>query len=120
MKFLHIFLIFLGILLNVNGLDILAIFPLSMKSHYAIGFSVIKSLLDVGHNVTAISTIKPDKQIANYRVIPIPDVMKEFQGVFNSLHAFDNIYVMLDFCILSQSKSQIHSNTSIFPKLFQC
>jgi glucuronosyltransferase len=79
----RILLVVLGIFFvnSTNGLNILAIFPISMKSHYAIGFSVIQSLLDVGHNMTAISNLKPDKPIANYRVIPIPDVMEAFKGL---------------------------------------
>ncbi|KAG5673616.1 hypothetical protein PVAND_003645 [Polypedilum vanderplanki] len=81
MKFLKYLIYFLGLFFvnSTNGLNILAIFPLSMKSHYAIGFSIVKSLLDVGHNVTAISTLKPDKQIENYQIISIPDVMEEFK-----------------------------------------
>lgn len=74
-------LIFILFLINfTNGLQILAIFPLSMKSHLAIGNSVIKSLLDVGHNVTAIATFKPDEPSDNYRVVQIPDVFEEFKG----------------------------------------
>ncbi|CAG9809897.1 unnamed protein product [Chironomus riparius] len=61
------------------SLQILAVLPLSMKSHLAIGNSIVNSLLEAGHNVTAISNLIPDKPSDNYRVVQIPDVMKEFQ-----------------------------------------
>lgn len=62
------------------GLQILGILPLSMKSHLAIGNSVLKSLLDAGHNLTVISNSKPEKPSSNHRVVQIPDVMEEFKG----------------------------------------
>jgi hypothetical protein len=76
MKLPQFSLIFLALFaVACHGLNILAILPLSMKSHFAIGNSIVKSLLNVGHNVTAITMFKPDKQSDNYRVIPIPDTM---------------------------------------------
>lgn len=76
MKLLQLFVISFAVFINCsNGLNTLAILPLSMKSHYAIGSSIVKSLLDVGHNVTAITMFKEDKPIDNYRAIYIPDTM---------------------------------------------
>jgi hypothetical protein len=76
MKVFHILAIAVALLaVSCHGLNILAILPLSMKSHYAIGNSIVKSLLAVGHNVTSISMFEPEKPIENYRNIPVPDTM---------------------------------------------
>ncbi|KAG5673618.1 hypothetical protein PVAND_003647 [Polypedilum vanderplanki] len=61
--------------ISSHGLNILAILPLSMKSHYAIGNSIVKNLLNAGHNVTSITMFEPEQPINNYRVIHIPDTM---------------------------------------------
>ena len=80
MKWLLVLSVVICALNLASSLQILAILPLSMKSHLAIGHSIVNSLLEAGHNVTAISNLMPDKPSDNYRVVQIPDVMKEFQG----------------------------------------
>ncbi|CAG9809899.1 unnamed protein product [Chironomus riparius] len=70
MKVLVILLFFLNV---TCGLKILGIFHYAMKSHYLIGNSIVNSLLDAGHNVTAITQYKPDKPINNYRVVQLPE-----------------------------------------------
>ena len=79
MKVLVIFVIFLN---ATCGLKILGIFHYAMKSHYTIGSSIVKSLLDAGHNVTAITHFKPDKPIDNYRVIQIPDNVEPLKRLY--------------------------------------
>lgn len=80
MKWLSVFAAILCSLNLIHGLQILAIIPISMKSHLAIGNSIVKSLLDAGHNVTAITNLKPDMPSDNYRIVQIPDIMEEFKG----------------------------------------
>jgi hypothetical protein len=70
-----------------DGLKILTIFPLSMHSHLRIGHSIAVSLLDAGHEVTAITGLQNQKPRDNYRVIQMPDFMEKFKGelIKNSL-----------------------------------
>lgn len=48
------------------------------KSHFAIGNSVMKSLVDEGHEVTMISPFPSKKPQHNIRDISIADIMDDF------------------------------------------
>ncbi len=51
-----------------------------MHSHLRIGHSIADSLLDAGHEVTAITGLQNQKPRENYRVIQLPDFMEKFRG----------------------------------------
>lgn len=51
-----------------------------MHSHLRIGHSIAESLLDAGHEVTAITGLQNQKQRENYRVIQMPDFIEKFKG----------------------------------------
>lgn len=64
-----------------NGLKVLAILPLSMKSHLKIGHAVVDSLVDAGHEITVVTGSQDQKSKDNYRVILLPDLMEEMKGL---------------------------------------
>lgn len=66
------------------GLKILAVFPLSMKSHFKIGHSIADSLLNAGHEVTVITGSQDEKPRNNYRVIQLPDFMDKMRGLIRN------------------------------------
>lgn len=65
-----------ALLTPVMSLNILAVLHHSMKSHYTIGSSILESLLNAGHNVTAITYHQTEKSSDNYRTVYIPDIME--------------------------------------------
>lgn len=69
---------------STHGLKILAVFPLSMKSHFKIGHSISDSLLDAGHEVTVITGSQDEKPRENYRVIRLPDFMDKMKGLIRN------------------------------------
>ncbi|CAB0035783.1 unnamed protein product [Trichogramma brassicae] len=56
-----------------NGLRILGIFPLKMKSHFAMNEQLMKGLAAKGHQVDVYSHFPLDKPIENYREFTIVD-----------------------------------------------
>ena len=75
MKFLLVIAI-LSLASFAFGYKILGIFPLGSSSHYAIGESTLKALVEAGHEVTMISVMKTKKPVKNFKEIIIPDSMK--------------------------------------------
>ena len=71
--------VFCGWLTLANTYKILGVFPMQSKSHFAIGNSVMKSLVDEGHQVTMISPFPSKKPQPNIREISIEDIMVDFQ-----------------------------------------
>lgn len=64
-----------------EGLKILAVFPLPMKSHLKIGHSLADSLLNAGHEVTVITGSQDEKPRDNYRIIQYGDFLNKLKGV---------------------------------------
>lgn len=87
---MKVLLIFLMLFSVTCGLKVLGIFHYAMKSHYLIGSSIVNSLLDAGHNVTAITHYKPDKPSKNYRVVQIPDNLEPLKSLYfiNRMYIF--------------------------------
>lgn len=52
---------------NSDSAKILGIFPTMSKSHYFVGESLMKALVDAGHEVTVISPFVQKKPIKNWR-----------------------------------------------------
>jgi hypothetical protein len=48
MKSFYFIFLFLSALINVNALKVLGILPFPSKSHFAIGYGIVKSLVDAG------------------------------------------------------------------------
>lgn len=48
MKCFYFLALFLSALINVNSLKVLGIFPFGSKSHFAVGYGIVKSLIDAG------------------------------------------------------------------------
>lgn len=78
MNIIGLIFVFLSIFNKINGLKILAFFPFGSKSHFAIGHSIAKTLVDAGHEVTAISPYPVKKSIKNYKDISTEDYLKVF------------------------------------------
>lgn len=62
----------------IDASKILGVFPIVTKSHFTIGYSIIKSLHEVGHDVTVISPYPQKKPLANYTDISTADILEEF------------------------------------------
>jgi len=78
MKIIGSILILLSILIEIDGLKILAFLPFGSKSHFAIGHSIAKTLAEAGHEVTAVSPYPVKKPINNYKDISTEDYLKVF------------------------------------------
>lgn len=50
MKCFYFFVAFLSILIEINGLKILAVTPFPSKSHFAVGYEIIKTLAEAGNS----------------------------------------------------------------------
>lgn len=81
MKFIYLIAFALSTLyIESNGLKILGIIPFPSKSHFAIGNSIIMSLLDAGHDVTVLSPY-PDKTARkNYRQVDASKILDIFES----------------------------------------
>ncbi|KAG5672607.1 hypothetical protein PVAND_002722 [Polypedilum vanderplanki] len=80
MRYLILFLIgFFSYFCCVNGLKILALLPMGSKSHWAVGHSIIKPLVDAGHEAIVLTPYTLKTPIKNYHEIDISDVLKQFE-----------------------------------------
>ncbi|XP_055384245.1 UDP-glucosyltransferase 2-like [Condylostylus longicornis] len=79
MNFTHIFSLLFILLLFVtaNGYKILGIFPTMAKSHFIVGSSLMKGLVDKGHEVTVISAFPQSTPLKNWRDIPTPAIVEK-------------------------------------------
>lgn len=81
MKSLVILVALLALATASNGYKILGVMPFGSNSHFAIGHSIVKSLLDAGNEVTVISPFPQKKPLKNYRDVSIKDIMdKHMEG----------------------------------------
>lgn len=62
-----------------SGYKILGILPFCSNSHYNIGFSILKTLVDAGHEITAISPYPRKQPIKNYTDIDASSVLENFK-----------------------------------------
>lgn len=66
---------------KICAYKILSIFPNYARSHWIVGNALMKSLADVGHEVTIISPFLEKNPPKNYRQIQLDELIKEtFQG----------------------------------------
>ncbi|XP_044729030.1 UDP-glycosyltransferase UGT5-like [Chrysoperla carnea] len=67
-----------------NAANILALFPMSSKSHAMIGYDLCESLAKRGHNVTHVSAFPRGTKLQNYYEVDLTDFMNSFQETENS------------------------------------
>lgn len=70
----------------IDGYKVLGVLPFGSSSHFAVGHSILKSLLDAGNEITVISPFPKKTLTENYRDISIKDVLdKHEQGILPSI-----------------------------------
>lgn len=84
MKLLYVFAVFSSIVTLIQGFKVLGILPFGSKSHFAIGHSIVESLLNAGHSVTVISPYPQKKPIKNYTDIDVSPMLEAFKNGKNS------------------------------------
>lgn len=79
MKLFYLSLIISSIWLSIDGLKVLGVLPFASRSHFAIGSSIMKSLLKAGHEVTVISPYPMKKPLKNYHDVDVSSVIEVFK-----------------------------------------
>lgn len=69
----------LNFVFAVDGFKVLGVLPFGSKSHFAIGHSILKSLLNDGNEVTVISPYPQKKKVENYNDIDVSSMLEEFK-----------------------------------------
>ncbi|XP_031634156.1 UDP-glucuronosyltransferase 3A2-like [Contarinia nasturtii] len=69
MKLFKFFLILCVLYQNVISYKILAVLPVTSRSHYYIGHNLMKGLAEEGHDVTVVSPFKQKVPIKNYKEV---------------------------------------------------
>lgn len=68
----------------IDGYKVLGVLPFGSNSHFAIGHSIVKSLLNAGNEVTVISPFPRKTLMKNYRDVSIKDILdKHLEGILN-------------------------------------
>lgn len=81
MKWFVISVALLALATAGDGYKVLGVMPFGSNSHFAIGHSIVKTLLDAGNEVTVISPFPQKKPLKNYRDVSIKDIMdKHMEG----------------------------------------
>lgn len=82
----NILLVFLVAISATESAKILGVFPMSVHSHYTVGFTLLKELADRGHEVTMINTFPQKSPIKNFRDVDISSVIEPFvKSEYNSI-----------------------------------
>lgn len=69
MNYLKLFFLLSVVFHNVISYKILAVLPVTSRSHYYIGHNLMKGLAEDGHDVTVISPFKQNVPIKNYKEV---------------------------------------------------
>lgn len=64
---------------NSGAFKVLGILPFGSKSHHAIGSSILKSLTEVGHEVTVLSAFPLKTKEKNYHDIKVTKILEVFE-----------------------------------------
>lgn len=75
--------LFAMIEVEVQSYNILAMFPLQLKSHYIIFDSILTELANRGHNITAISSFPKTKPVNNFKDVDVSGCFKYHSDLFN-------------------------------------
>ena len=73
MKVILTFVVLFALSIKINGLKMLAVLPIEAKSHFAIGNSIVKTLLNAGHEITSIAPYPLKKVPKNLTHIDMSD-----------------------------------------------
>jgi hypothetical protein len=76
-------LIFVLLSSLIDGLKILAVLP-GVKSQWAIGHAIVKSVVDAGHEATVVAAYRLENPIKGYREIDISSVLNVQSELFFS------------------------------------
>lgn len=83
MKILSLLIIFSIFCLQITkSSKILGVFSSPSKSHYFVGFSLMKGLANKGHEVTIIAPFKERNPVKNLKTIFIKETVPYFEGNF--------------------------------------
>lgn len=72
-----------------RGDKILAVFAMSAKSHYTLGFRLAKELADRGHEVTFISAFPQKEPIKNLREISVAEIREDIGSKYHHISGHD-------------------------------
>ncbi|XP_066145910.1 UDP-glycosyltransferase UGT5-like [Euwallacea fornicatus] len=87
-----LYLVFLVVVTNncANGLKLLLVFPISVKSHYILGNELGKGLARLGNEVTILAPFQDENPPANYTTLLLDNLAKYQPGNNNQkFNAFD-------------------------------
>lgn len=81
MKVLFLVCSLSALVFQTDGFKVLGVLPIASSSHCAIGNSILKSLHQAGHEVTAINPFPQKKPLKNFRDISTKDILdKDKEG----------------------------------------
>ncbi|CAO1424243.1 unnamed protein product [Diamesa tonsa] len=100
-----------------NAYKILGVFPMQSKSHFAIGNSVMKSLVDAGHEVTIISPYPSKKPQPNVRDISIAELLDDFQKDGHDPFAIGKMPVAMMMVLLIKMGADLSNKTLSHPNV---
>lgn len=85
MKSIIVFGILVLLINNVQSAKILGVFPMTARSHYILGSSLMRALAEKGHDVTVISPFgeKTFPKNGSYRDIVLTGLAEEHDGKYN-------------------------------------
>jgi hypothetical protein len=77
MKLLGFIVAAFALFCQIDGYKVLGVLPFGSNSHFAIGHSIVKSLLNAGNEVTVISPYPKKQPVKNYRDISTADFFEK-------------------------------------------
>ncbi|KAL1462859.1 hypothetical protein WDU94_014665 [Cyamophila willieti] len=98
-------LLFLGVLCSVaNAYNILAFFPLALKSHIKPFQTLLYELARRGHNVTELSSFPPPDGLENYNYIHVPHLFNPVNTVQWRNTSYPTLFGMYHAMCLSEAE----------------
>lgn len=81
-------LFFFNFVANVSTYNYLVVSPSAARSHYQVGFSLVKGLANSGHNITLISAFKQKNPVDNIKDVTALGIHKAMEGEIDSCLIF--------------------------------
>lgn len=79
LRFLFLFTFSSNLYNFIDSLNILGILPFTSNSHFNIGYAIIKTLYEAGHNVTVISAYPRKQKMENFTDIDGSSILEVFK-----------------------------------------
>ncbi|KAJ8954700.1 hypothetical protein NQ318_011393 [Aromia moschata] len=95
---LRIFFVLCAFWYIVEPARILGIFPTPAKSHFTLGFRLMKELADRGHEVTMVSPFPQEMPISNYSDIPVESMSEALESFKKDFYSRESM------CLVSSVK----------------